>query len=96
MVFKNEQGVESSVNVDKLYAYDIASGNISKVCDYKINTSFFDGHVMYFLAYDTEGNYDLNLYAVSVEAPGAITLVGEFPKTTNVRNRSLYKFGDKF
>ena len=96
MVFKNEQGVESSVNIDKLYAYDIASGNISKVCDYKINTSFFDGHVMYFLAYDTEGNYDLNLYAVSVEAPGAITLVGEFPKTTNVRNRSLYKFGDKF
>lgn len=96
MVFKNEQGVESSVNIDKLYAYDIASGNISKVCDYKINTSFFDGHVMYFLAYDTEGNYDLNLYAVSVEAPGAITLVGEFPKTTNVRNRSLYKFDDKF
>lgn len=35
---------------------------------------------MYFLAYDTEGNYDLNLYAVSVEAPGAITLVGRVPQ----------------
>lgn len=93
---KNEQGVSSEVSVDKLYAYSIAGGDIAKVCDYKINTSFFDGHVMYFLAYDTEGNYDLNLYAISVQAPGAVTTVGEFPKTTNVRNRSLYKYDDTF
>lgn len=93
---KDSNGNESQVSFDKLYAYDIAEDEISKVCDYKINTSFFEGHVMYFLAYDTDGNYDLNLYAVSIQAPGAVTTIGEFPSTTNVRNRSIYKYGDTF
>lgn len=96
VIVKDAQGKDTSVDIDKLYSYDIAGGGIEKVCDYKINTSFFDGHVMYFLAYDTDGNYDLNLYAISLQAPGAVTTVGEFPKTTNVRNRSIYKYDDKF
>lgn len=93
---RDSAGNESETYIDKLYAYDIALGDISKVCDYKINTSFFDGHVMYFLAYDSDGNYDLNLYAVSIQAPGAITTIGEFPATTNTRNRSIYKYDDEF
>lgn len=93
---KDEEGVESEVSVDKLHAYDIASGTISKVCNYMINTSFFEGHVMYFMAYDTDGNYDLNMYAISVEAPGAVTMIGTFPTATNTRNRSVYKFDDTF
>ena len=94
MTVKDADGNESQVNVDKLYSYDEARGSVQKVADYKINTSFFDGPVMYFLAYDSDGNYDLNLYAISIQTPGAVKVVGEFPKTTNVRNRSLYKFGD--
>lgn len=95
MTVKNGDGT-SEVSVDKLHAYDIARGELEKIADYNINTSFFDGHVMYFLAYDADGNYDLNLYAISVQAPGAVKTVGEFPKTTNVRYRSLYKNGDTF
>lgn len=86
----------SQVSVDKLYEYNIAADSVSKVADYNINTSFFDGHVMYFLAYDNDGNYDPCLYAISVQCPGAVKTVGEFPATTSVRNRSLYKFGDTF
>ncbi len=93
---RDSTGSESETYVDRLYAYDIKSGDISKVCDYKINSSFFDGHVMYFLAYDSDGNYDLNLYAVSIQAPGAITTIGEFPATTNTRNRSIYKYDGEF
>lgn len=96
MTVKDSTGSETQVSVDKLYAYDIAGGTIGKVADYRINTSFFDGHVMYFMGYDTDGNYDLNLYALSVQTPGTLKTVGEFPKTTNVRNRSIYKFGDTF
>ena len=95
-VVKDTRGDDTIVDMDKLYAYDIARGDIEKVCDYKINTSFYEGHVMYFLAYDTDGNYDLNMYAISLQAPGAVTTFGEFPKTTNVRNRSIYKYDDRF
>ena len=93
---KDSKGNESQTNIDRLYSYDITSGEIAKVCDYKINTSFFEGHVMYFLAYDSDGNYDLNLYALSLQAPGALTTIGEFPKTTDTNNRSIYKYGDEF
>ncbi len=86
----------SEVAVSKLYALNLANSSIEKIADYKINTSFFDGHVMYFLAYDNDGNYDLNLYAISVQAPGVVKTVGEFPKPSNVRYRSLYKHGDTF
>lgn len=89
-------GETKEISVDKLYAYDLARNEFEKVADYNINTSFFDGHVMYFLAYDNDGNYDLNLYAISVQAPGVVKTIGEFPKTTNVRYRSLYKSGDLF
>lgn len=89
-------GETREISVDKLYAYDIARSELEKVVDYNINASFFDGHVMYFLAYDADGNYDLNLYAVSIQTPGVVKTIGEFPKTTNVRYRSLYKNGDLF
>ena len=78
-----------------LYTCSIATGDITRVMDMDINTSFFDGHVMYFLAYDNEGNYDSNLYAISVQTPGVICSLGEFPaQTVNHSLRSLYKFED--
>lgn len=95
MTVKDGSGT-TEVSVGKLYAYNIARGELEKIADYNINTSFFDGHVMYFMAYDAEGGYDLNLYALSVQAPGVVKTIGEFPKTTNVRYRSLYKHGDMF
>lgn len=79
-----------------LYCYNIATQEVEKVADFNINTSFFDGHVMYFLAYDADGNYDRNLYAISIQTPGAVKTVGEFPAPTNSRYRTLYKNGDKF
>ena len=87
---------ERQVSVDKLWSYDPVSSSMEKVADYNINTSFYDGHVMYFMAYDSEGNYDLHLYAISLQTPGVAKAVGEFPATTNVRNRSIYKYGDTF
>lgn len=86
----------NEISVDKLYAYDISRNELEKVADYNINASFFDGHVMYFLAYDNDGNYDLNLYAISIQAPAVVKTIGQFPNTTNVRYRSLYKNGDLF
>lgn len=78
-----------------LYACDIATGSITQILDKSINTSFFDGHVMYFLAYDDEGGYDSNLYAISVQTPGVVCRLGEFPaQTVNHSLRSLYKFED--
>ena len=77
-----------------LYAYNISDKTSKKVLDVNINTSLFDGHVMYFLAYDSEGDYDRNLYAVSVQAPGVIYCVGEFPVATVSGLRSLYKYDD--
>ncbi len=79
-----------------LWCYDIARGEFIKLSDININTSFFDGHVMYFMAYDAEGNYDLNLYAMSVQAPAVVKTVGTFPAQTGVRYRSIYKFEDTF
>ena len=79
-----------------LYCYNIASGDVEKVADYNINTSFFDGHVMYFLAYDADGNYDRNLYAISIQTPGVVKTIGEFPAATNSRYRTLYKNNDSF
>lgn len=89
-------GEESTTLAANLYCYDIESGSIIKLSDININTSCFDGHVMYFLAYDAEGNYDLNLYAMSVQAPAVIKTVGSFPAATGVRYRSIYKNGDTF
>ena len=77
-----------------LYAYNISDKTSEKVLDVNINTSLFDGHVLYFLAYDSEGDYDRNLYAVSVQAPGVIYCVGEFPVATVSGLRSLYKYDD--
>jgi len=82
--------------VTNLYAYNIDNEGINKVLDVDINTSFFDGHVMYFLAYDADGNYDCNLYAVSVQCPNLVYSVGEFPTGTDTKFRTLYKFGDEF
>ena len=87
---------ERQVSVDKLWSYDPVTSSTEKVADYNINTSFYDGHVMYFMAYDSEGNYDLNLYAISLQTPGVVKTVGAFPAPTNVRNRTIYKYGDKF
>lgn len=89
-------GLTTSTTVDKLYAYDLASGSLNKVCDHAINTSFFDGHVMYYLAYDANGGYDLTLYAISLQTPGKASKIGSFPLASGEKNRSLYKYGDKF
>lgn len=82
--------------VTNLYEFDLARENLTKLSDININTSFFDGHVMYFMAYDSEGNYDLNLYALSVQAPAVVKTIGEFPAATDKRYRSIYKFEDTF
>lgn len=84
-------GVDGATN---LFAYTIADGSISRVSSVDINTSFYDGHVMYFLAYDADGNYDCKLYAMSLQCPGVIYTQGEFPAATNSKFRSLYKHGD--
>ena len=86
----------SEVYMAHLYEYNISSHSLNKLSDIDINTSFFDGHVMYFMAYDKDGNYDLNLYALSVQAPAVIKTVGEFPAATDKRFRSIYKHGDTF
>lgn len=79
----------------QLFAYDIKNKIVVQVFDKNINTSFFDGHVMYFLAFDADGNYDRNLYAVSLQVPDVVTSVGEFPPQTASHSlRSLYKFDD--
>lgn len=77
-----------------LYSYDISTGSRAQVLSRNINTSFFDGHVMYFLAFDESGNYDRNLYAVSVENPGVVSTIGHFPAATDSQFRSIYKFND--
>ncbi len=89
-------GEESTTLAANLYCYDIATGSFTKLSDININTSFFDGHVMYFLAYDADGNYDLNLYAMSVQAPAVVKTIGTFPSPTNARYRSIYKYEDTF
>ena len=66
-----------------LYSYSIADGTTSKVSSVDINTSFFDGHVMYFLAYDADGNYDPKLYAFSIQCPSAVYSPGELPNAVN-------------
>ena len=79
-----------------LYSYSIADGTTSKVSSVDINTSFFDGHVMYFLAYDADGNYDPKLYAFSIQCPSAVYSPGELPNAVNSKYRSLYKYDDLF
>ena len=86
--------LSSANGTTNLYSYSIADGSTSKLSSVDINTSFFDGHVMYFLAYDAEGNYDGTLYALSVQCPDAIYSVGEFPNAMNTKFRSLYKHDD--
>jgi len=82
--------------VAHLYEFDLSRGELQKLSDVNINTSFFDGHVMYFMAYDSEGNYDLNLYALSLQSPAAIKTIGTFPNPTDKRYRSIYKHDDTF
>lgn len=84
-------GVDGATN---LFSYNIADGKISKVSSVDINTSFYDGHTIYFLAYDAAGNYDSKLYAMSLQCPGVIYTQGEFPSATNSGFRSLYKYED--
>ncbi len=86
----------SETYITNLYEYNIANGELTRLSDININTSFFDGHVMYFMAYDSDGNYDLNLYALSVQAPATVKTIGEFPAATDKRYRSIYKYEDTF
>jgi len=79
-----------------LFAFDLTKREMRKVCNFDIDESFFEGHVMYFIAYDANGKYDLNLYAMSIEMPSIIRTIGEFPLSTNANNRSLYKHGDLY
>lgn len=87
---------DKEAQTTNLYAFDLAREDLEKLSDVNINTSFFDGHVMYFMAYDSEGDYDMNLYAMSVQAPAVIKTVGEFPSTMDKRYRSIYKHDDTF
>lgn len=95
-ITNSETGSVTETLASNLYCYDIATGSFIKLSDININTSFFDGHVMYFMTYDENGNYDLNLYAMSIQSPAAVKTVGAFPNTTNVKYRSIYKHDDTF
>lgn len=79
-----------------LYRYVIADGRLEKVSDLNICTSFFDGHVMYFMKFDADGNYDMNLYAISIQCPAVVQTIGEFPAPCNKRYLSIYKYDDTF
>lgn len=95
-ITNSETGTVTETLAANLYCYDIERDNFIKLSDININTSFFDGHVMYFMTYDSDGNYDTNLYALSVQAPAVVKTVGSFPNTTAVKYRSIYKDGDTF
>ena len=88
--------LNSGDNETNLFSCDIATGRYEQVSDANINTSFFDGHVMYYLAFDKDGNYDRNLYAISLQAPAVVKTIGEFAAGTNVRYRSLYKYENTY
>lgn len=77
-----------------LYAYDLSEGTFNKLSDVDINSSFYDGHTMYFLAYDADGNYDSKLYALSLQCPDVVYSPGELPNAANTKNRSIYKYDD--
>ena len=79
-----------------LYKYSIADKRISRVMNANINSAFFDGHVMYFLAYNEDGSYDRNLYSVSVQTPEVVTSIGAFPAPTDSKFRSIYKCNDEY
>lgn len=79
-----------------LYRYILSDDKVEKVSDVNINSSFFDGHVMYFLAFDANGDYDTGLYAMSIQAPAVIKKIGDFPNPTAKRFRSVYKHDDTF
>ncbi|MCF0138443.1 MAG: S-layer homology domain-containing protein [Oscillospiraceae bacterium] len=80
--------------VANLYSYRISDGYVEKLSNLRINTSLFDGHVMYFMTYDEEGAYDMNLYALSLQSPAAVKRIGEFPSPMDKQYRSLYKHED--
>ena len=82
--------------VGNLYEFNLTTDVLTKLSNANINTSFFDGHVMYFMQYDAEGNYDLNLYALSLQTPAVVKTIGAFPEATNKCYRSIYKFDDTF
>lgn len=79
-----------------LFAFDLTERKLTKICNIDIDESVFDDHVMYFIAYDKDGKYDLNLYALSIEMPSIIKTVGTYPLSTNANYRTLYKHGDLF
>lgn len=79
-----------------LYRYDISDGSLEKVSDMNICTSFFDGHVLYFMKFDADGGYDMNLYAMSIQCPAIIQTIGEFPVACDKRYLSIYKNNDTF
>lgn len=82
--------------VTTLYTCALDGTDFYQLSDFNINASFYDGHNFYFLAYDEDGNYDLNLYAFSLELPAAVKVYGEFPGTTSSQYRSLYMHDDTF
>ena len=86
--------LSSEGGATNLYAYDISTGSFYLVSDVDINTSFYDGHTMYFLAYDADGNYDPALYAISLQCPDVVYSPGELPNASNTKYRSIYKYDD--
>lgn len=73
-----------------LYAYDLATDTLTKLSDVNINASFFAGHVMYYLAYKSDGSYDTNLYALSLAKPDSVDTLSAFPAASALRGRTLY------
>lgn len=88
--------LSSSDGPTNLYRYSISDGSLERVSDINICTSFFDGHVLYFMKYDAEGSYDMNLYAMSIQCPAVIQTIGEFPAPCNKRYLTIYKNNDTF
>lgn len=73
-----------------LYSFDLSTDQVTKLSDKSINTSYFVGHVMYFLAYNLDGSYDTNLYALSLAKPEFVDTVGAFPADSARNFRTLY------
>ena len=82
--------VSSYSGPTNLYAMDISTGTVSKLCDKNINASYFDGHVMYFLSYNLDSSYDTKLYALSLAKPDFVDTLGTFPDTSANSYRTLY------
>ena len=73
-----------------LYSFDLATDTLTKLSDVNINASVFVGHVMYYLAYNLDGSYDTELYALSLAMPGSVDKLGAFPAVSAQSDRTLY------